>query len=464
MTLTFRRHHALFALLTCVGSAETLAFALETPPTSAAAGAGVLESVRAEYLAELNSGFATFGHPGDSSSSTHFTDQDFVSHRTGVGNAGPDEGVLTNGDHIFQTKEPIVTEDECEALIQEAQSVIAEGLEREKGQNSGDGTATTNSQLGEARVSQLPLAREWLKDALHKRFFPILESRFGIKPEDLTLNDALIIGYGYFGGGSNSQPIHRDSSLLSLNVALSPRSNYEGGGTFFEGLSPENCTISNERGHVVCHAGGNPHAGRGIQSGERWVLVLFCIAKDQPEFARRCHARGIAERTKGDVEGAKASFQAGLSQAPRDHLLYTSLGGVYMAQQEETAARGYLARAAAAYPHCTKADMALGRMMLSNRKPRAALRRFDAVLKWMNDRDLENGVWEDYRAVGFDARVYGAQAALLCAREAKSRNVQDFDWPVHVETAVGRAKIALQASPNDPRIPGMLGFAEELLK
>lgn len=108
--------------------------------------------------------------------------------------------------------------------------------------------------------------------------------------------------------------------------------------------------------------------------------------------------------------------------------------------------------------------MALGRMMLSNRKPRAALRRFDAVLEWMDDRDLEQGGWDPYRAVGFDARVYGAQAALLCAREAKNLNVRDFDWPRHVEIAITRARIALEASPNDPRIPSMLQFAEELLQ
>ena len=117
--------------------------------------------------------------------------------------------------------------------------------------------------------------------------------------------------------------------------------------------------------------------------------------------------------------------------------------------------------------------MSLGRTLLAQRKPRAALRRFDAILDWLQDRDLQKDnnsdvndddpVWEPYRAMGYDARVYGAQAALLASREAKARQIQDFDWRSHTMTAVERSKIALQAAPNDVRIPQMLEFANQLL-
>ena len=427
----------------------------------------ILQAVRLEHAAEVERGFSLFGEQAvdnDSSPTIQsFTDQDFVVRAVGSGRAGPDEASLGHGDHIFQTTRPIVSDAECEALIQEANAVITQRLESESTLDPA-GTATpTNSQLGEAPVSSLPQARQWLRKALHERFFPLLESRFGVKAADLTLHDALIIGYGYFGGGSNSQPVHRDSSLLSLNVALSPLADYQGGGTFFEGLSPESSTVYNERGHVLCHAGGNAHAGRGIAQGHRWVLVLFCIAKEQPQLARRCHARGMAERSQGLLNEAVLTFQAGLSQAPRDHLLWTSLGGVYMEQKRETAARGCLARAASNYPNCIKAHLSLGRTLLAQRKPRAALRRFDAILDWLQDRDLKDGVWEPYRALGYDARVYGAQAALLASREAKRRGVEDFDWRRHTQQAMERSKISLLAAPNDPRIPQMLDFAKELL-
>lgn len=429
----------------------------------------ILERARKEYILELENGFATFGQGDEFESLKVWSDNDFTSHSVGSGNSGPDEAALTRGHQVFQSVAPVLTDEECDALIAEAQKVIAEGLAAESSSSSSptdntEGNQPSNSQLGEARVSQLPMAREWLGHVLHKRFFPLLASRFGIPAADLTLHDGLVIGYGYFGAGARSQPVHRDSCLLSLNVALSPRTDYEGGGTYFEGLASAAGTLSSERGHVTCHAGGTPHAGRGIESGERWVLVLFCVAKNQPELARRCHARGMEERDQGILEQAKATFQAGLSVAPRDHLLHTSLGGVYMAEGNEAAARTCLAFAAQGYDHCTKANMALGRMMLANRKPRAALRRFDAVLDWLGDRDLVEGVWDSHRAVGFDARLYGAQAALICAREAKHKGTRDFPWREHAERAVTRSEIALQAVPGDQRLMGMLGFAEGLLK
>lgn len=461
-------------------SSEVLVAASSTTTIAKQSTPDILENVRKEYILELENGFATFGEGTETDHTTStmivWSDEDFKSHSVGSGNAGPDEAALTRGDQVFQTVAPVLSDEECDALIAEARKVIAEGLDKttESSSASGDdddnnnnnsNPTITNSQLGEARVSQLPLAREWLRRVLHKRFFPLLESRFGIPVRDLTLHDGLVIGYGYFGAGSRSQPIHRDSCLLSLNVALSARTDYEGGGTFFEGLPATSGTLYSERGHVTCHAGGTPHAGRGIASGERYVLVLFCIAKHQPELARRCHARGMEERSANQLEQAQATFRAGLSVSPRDHLLHTSLGGIYMAQGNEAAARSCLALAAQGYSHCTKANMALGRMMLSSRKPRAALRRFDAVLHWMNDRDLveKSDVWDLHRAVGFDARLYGAQAALICAREAKHKGNSDFPWRDHVERAVARSQIALRAVPEDTKILGMLSFAENLL-
>lgn len=241
-----------------------------------------------------------------------------------------------------------------------------------------------------------------------------------------------------------------------------------------------------EQGQVVCHAGGTPHAGRGIASGQRWILVLFVIAKNQPEFARRCHAMSQAVNDHDDDGDAsnnssnnssfskEALIKAGLSQAPRDHLLWTSLGGVAMSKKDETMARGCLAQAALSYPHCTAAHMALGRMFLAIKRPRAALRRFDAVLDWMQDRDVvldgESGAdkllsWPPLNAVGFDARVLGAQAALICARQAmrKEGSNSSFDWKAHTRRAKSRCSIALQMSPGDPRIQGMLEFCDTLL-
>lgn len=275
-----------------------------------------------------------------------WSDNDFISYNVGVGTAGPDEFQMKNGHCVHQTIKPVFTKAECEALVSEAKAYIDSDLSSNNESNKNDEIGdkgskaydTTNSALGEAKVSTLPKALHWLQTNMRTKLFPLLESRFGLT--DLTLNDALIIGYGYFNQSSSSQPIHRDASIVSLNIALSPLENYDehGGGTYFEGISigqgqsiseykqihredddnnhdpPTNNhsrqgPIKIDQGHVLCHSGGAMHAGNGIQSGQRWVLVLFCLSKSIPQLARRCDFEGMKLRMDGDLDGVGFYFE-----------------------------------------------------------------------------------------------------------------------------------------------------------
>ena len=491
------------------------------PPSNVEKMNQILESIHEEYQCEINDGFQTFGrntNADDNSVTSSILDVsfehdnfqekvwsesstalEFRAFSVGAGNAGPDEnfGNIHNGHFIYQTQQPIASDKECDALIQEAKDVLSNATIKTQQQLTSTESESniTNSELGEVRVSQSLHTRQWLQNVLHTRFFPMIASRFGVPVEDITLQDGLIIGYGYQSEqGSKAQPIHRDSCLVSINIALSSLDDYTNGGTYFEGILHENIfnntsthpyhggTIRTERGHALCHLGGIAHAGRSIgPNGERWVLVLFCIVRNVPEYARRCHARGMAQPSplqQQNIEDAKLTFQAGLTFAPDDHLLLTSLGRTYVDQEEknEIVARNCLALAAQGYGYCMKANLALGRMMLANRRPRAALRRFDRVLDWLQDRDINiddrrnDDVWEPYRSMGYDARYYGAQAALICAREAKRRFATNesndsctFDWRKHVQIAIERCQICLRSSPDDSRLHGMLSFAENLL-
>lgn len=134
-----------------------------------------------------------------------------------------------------------------------------------------------------------------------------------------------------------------------------------------------------------------------------------------------------------------------------------------MAKDQETLARGYLSASASAYEHCQKANIALGRMMLANRRPRAALRRFDAVMEYLNDSDLETNSWMPLKAIGWDARVYGSHAAILCAQEAMKAGIKDFDTSMYLQRAIERLNVAQLAVPGDERILSMLQRAQELL-
>jgi hypothetical protein len=435
-----------------------------------------------------------------------WTDDDFIVRSVGRGNAGPDEqageGVYLNknvqgngnGHCIYQTKAPVFTKEECNALVEEARSTITTDASlalTEAETDTENNNNISNSELGEARVSTLAKAKSFLQTAMQHKLLPLLESRFGVSAtSDLTLQDALIIGYGMFGDGTQStqaQPLHRDSCLLSLNVALSPSSDYKGGGTYFQALGGDvddnsdatgtpkgGQVVHNEQGHVICHASGAMHAGQGIDAGERWVLVLFVLAAKNPQLARRCdfhghqilRAQGALGAHQGPannnhVQEAFDIFQTGLQVAPRDHLLHMGMGRAYAAAassyaspsqsqpsntqvQAQVQSRHELAKAHFFYKPSHEASLALGTMLLEQqsqqrgsdsnsdkRRPRAALRWLELCLERIGTSDLNtvnvnvnDDMWKPLKFAGWDARVKAAQAAIMCASRLQQQQAQ----------------------------------------
>lgn len=425
---------------------------------------GIHEEVQAKHDKDARRGFDTFGRPKKKVQPTAlFSDDDFDVFSVGTGNAGPTEAALNRGTDIFRTKEPVISEEECRDLIQEAQEVIAQSRSNDAmGQETEDakrGRERTNSELNEAKVSDLPRGKKWLKELLHTKLFPMLESRFGVDAASLTLNDALIIGYI---GPSRSQPIHRDASLLSLQIALSPISNYAGGGTYFEAFD---APIKMDQGHVLCHSSGSMHAGRGVDTGERWILVLFAISEKEPQLARLCHAEGVDAMDQHDLTRAELCYRAGLEIAPNDHLLRMSLASCYSKQRDDKKAREQL-RLAQTYELCSKAYATHGNLMLSMSRPRAALRYFDMALQRIGDRDLLPDAWTPLRAMGWEMRVQAGRCACLCAEKDAERhaNGSDRDWTRrNLPVAIKRLQCALTSAPGHPPLVNMIGRADELL-
>jgi len=427
----------------------------------------ILGQIKKEHEAEITEGLRKFGPlpngGGEASASEHkWSDRDFVSYNVGQNNVGPDVGDLGRTNEIFMTTDPVLTEKECDDLISEARGWIAQEEDDDATAAPGGEREITNRGLGEARVSNLPRGSDWLRAKLKESLFPLLESRFGVRADDLTLNDALIIGYI---GPSRSQPIHRDASIVSLNIALSPKENYTGGGTFFEGLGvPGGKALQNERGHVLCHSSGIMHAGRAVETGQRWVLVLFVVARTEPQFARRCHAYGIRASDGGYVDEAEAAFTAGLRFAPRDHLLLTSLGGVHFSRRNIKMAKKYLITAGDTYTLCHKALISQGKLLLSEGKPRAALRRFDTVLDRIDGSDQAVDAWMPLRATAWDARNHAVSCTLMCGEYIASTD-KYRDWSIEkLPEAIQRLYTLLLAAPGDDRLVSMLSRAEELLE
>lgn len=459
----------------------------------------VERAMTALHVAEVDGGKDAFSqkHPsgdddrtridGDTDSSlSSWSDDDFIDRHLGEKNAGMDANFLPkNGNTIFESLSPVLSEEECAFILEEARETIAKGLIEENSENENEPTekqqanSISNSQLGEARLSNMPKTREWLQEALKTRFYPLLKDRFGV--DDLVLYDGLVLGNL---APTRSQPIHRDASLLTLNVALSACGDYEGGGTYIEALDN---TLQIDRGHLLCHAGSAMHAGNAISRGERWVFVLFLLGEHQPQLARRCHAQAIEDMRRNDLDQAETVLQTGLkSIAPHhDHLLQNTLGRLHLVKGDNPSKAFESFRLAdEAYPICQNALVSMAQMLIDQRRPRAALRRLDRVLQRIGDRDLDpsKSVQLSLRSLAYGARRDAARCALICAdhlfrtNESQRNNVQSAEkasqvpsssawssWILqHLPIAIDRLKTCLSAAPNEPSLLGMLNRAEFL--
>ena len=310
----------------------------------------------------------------------------------GVGNAGPEEELLRDGHLIHPTAEPVLSVAECEALMAEAKAAMAAG-------RTSTFTYTQASKIGEVHVHDLPRAREWLRRRLYDTLFPWVVERFGepsdalnvVVEDELAVYDALVIAYDASGGGGIRQPMHRDASLISINIALSPPDAFTGGGTYFETLG--GAPLQQAQGHAMCHASGARHAGYAITAGRRWVLVVFLHAERAPLHAARCYAQAVERRRAGQPVEALAAFASAVRVAPYDHEARHGLASGLAALGELPAARSSLCMAILLYPACPKPWTALGAMLLSAGRTRAALRHFEQALARTLSPD-DDDAWE----------------------------------------------------------------------
>mmetsp|Transcript_43707 Transcript_43707/g.92918 ORF Transcript_43707/g.92918 Transcript_43707/m.92918 type:complete len:456 (+) Transcript_43707:70-1437(+) len=133
-----------------------------------------------------------------------------------------------------------------------------------------------------------------------ERIFGELSEAYGVDVEDLSFLDLFCASYevkdaedaiGKLDEGRNTMDrldFHRDGSLLSFTILLSPPEEFEGGGTVFDALGDVdmgdcNSTIVRppgviqppRAGYATLHSGKLLHGGHVVTKGQRIVLVGF---------------------------------------------------------------------------------------------------------------------------------------------------------------------------------------------
>jgi len=181
-------------------------------------------------------------------------------------------------------------------------------------------------------IKDVPEVREWFVEKCRSRIFPLLKKKFPDfvdNIEDLVVDNAYL--FKYIPQPGLRTEIHTDGGCLSFTFALNEKSNYEGGGTWVEGLTsaedPEHGqTIEMDVGQCTIRPGGIRHCGNPLKSGTRYIIGGFCMNKRRVEHVRQlvrnCEQRDSPQKIKSALECA-------IALNPGCDAAYSNLANIY---------------------------------------------------------------------------------------------------------------------------------------
>ena len=169
---------------------------------------------------------------------------------------------------VFKTRDALLDPADCAWVINQVEAHAAvSGWTRDR---------HVQAPTTDIPVSQVPAIREWFDEALTSTLFPMVASRFPhaiSDPAQLRVLDAFVVRYD--AREQASLPTHVDENTFSFTIALNDRSEYEGGGTYFERLRPvgdasapfEPTTLNADAGGCVAFPGKLRHGGSVVTAG-----------------------------------------------------------------------------------------------------------------------------------------------------------------------------------------------------
>lgn len=123
-------------------------------------------------------------------------------------------------------------------------------------------------------VRKIP-ALEHIFDSVREAVFPFVERVHGLGRKNWRFNDLFIVKYEH--GRQSSLPNHQDTSTFSFTVLLNRKTDFAGGGTYYDAFDR---VIQPEQGEILIHLGSMEHEGRPITQGVRYLLIGFLGIKD----------------------------------------------------------------------------------------------------------------------------------------------------------------------------------------
>ena len=251
---------------------------------------------------------------------------------------------------VFVTKSdtPLFTKQECADCIQAAETHFMET-------NDGAWTLLPSGQYDVAGlwIKDVPPVKQWFDHMVETRLFPLLQQQFPHfvqSKQDLCVDNAYLFKYTPETGRRTD--VHTDSGCLSFTIALNGQDDYEGGGTWFEGLSVSSSQNESETtnngggiidmdvGQATIRPGGVRHCGHAVTSGTRYIIGGFCMNAKKVEHVRMLLGLGSELASQQKFEQARDVLYAAIAlnphfDGPYSHLadVLETLGDTTKAQQ-----------------------------------------------------------------------------------------------------------------------------------
>ena len=104
-----------------------------------------------------------------------------------------------------------------------------------------------------------------------EKLFDIVYKSYNLNKNNTSfiIKDSFIVKYS--ASSQKSLDMHKDGSFISLNIMLSDKSDYKGGGTIFE----DGLCYKLDQGEILISSGQIKHGGLKITSGIRYIMVIF---------------------------------------------------------------------------------------------------------------------------------------------------------------------------------------------
>lgn len=259
---------------------------------------------------------------------------------------------------VAVTEPPLLSRDECAAVVQAAEEYFATTA----------GGVWPRQRSGQYEVAgfylhQVPAVRSWFQTVVRTKVFPLLAQTFPDfcpSPTDLCVDQAYMFKYTPATGRRTD--VHTDSGCLSFTMALNPKAEYEGGGTWFQGLQNSNNennkggVIEMDMGQVTVRPGGVKHCGYPVTSGTRYIIGGFCMHRTKVEPVRMLLSSSSSTISSSEQE--LALLEAATVLNPACDAAYNMLANHYDAVQGNKAKAQQVLEYCLEHVHDSSAEVA----------------------------------------------------------------------------------------------------------